>query len=46
VTELKRFDLGTSDIDRQEGEDGDNADAVEQEEASPADNGSTQNVKD
>jgi hypothetical protein len=44
ATELKRFDLGTSDVDRYEGEDGDDAD--EEEEASQADDGSTQNVED
>jgi hypothetical protein len=44
ATELERFDLGTRDVDRYEGEDGDNAD--EEEEASQADDGSTQNVED
>jgi hypothetical protein len=34
--ELYRFDLGTSDVDRYEGEDGDDADADEEEEASHA----------
>jgi hypothetical protein len=34
VTELERFDLGTSDVDGYEGEDGDDANADEQEEAS------------
>jgi len=46
ATELERFDLGTSDIDRYEGEDGDDTDADEEEEASQADDGSTQNVED
>jgi len=50
TTELERFDLGTSDFDGYEGEDGDNADADadadEEEEASQADDGSTQNVED
>jgi len=46
TTELERFDLGTSHVDGYEGEDGDNVDAVEKEEASQADNGSTQNVED
>jgi hypothetical protein len=45
-TELERFDLGTSDVDRYEGEDGDDADADEEEEALQADDGSTQNVED
>jgi hypothetical protein len=34
ATELERFDLGTSDVDGYEGEDGDNADADEEKEAS------------
>jgi len=46
ATELERFDLGTSDVDGYEAEDGDNADADEEEEASQADDGSTQNVED
>jgi hypothetical protein len=47
-TELERFDLGTSDVDRYAGEDGDDADADadEAEESSQVDNGSTQNVED
>ena len=40
-----RIDQGPSDVDRYEGEDGDDADADE-EEASQADDGSTQNVED
>jgi len=48
LTELERFDLGTSNVNRYEGEDGDNADADadEEEEASQADDGSMQNVWD
>jgi len=48
ATELKRFDLGTSDVDGYEGEDGDDADvdADEEEQASQADDVSTQNVED
>jgi hypothetical protein len=46
ATELERFDLGPSDVDGYEGEDGDDADAHEEEEALQADDGSTQNVKD
>jgi len=46
MTELERFDLRTSDVDRYEGEDGYDADAAEEEEASQADDGSTQNVEE
>jgi len=46
ATALERFDLGTSDVDRQEGNDGDNADAVEAEETSQADDGLTQTLED
>jgi hypothetical protein len=46
ATELERFYLGTSDVDRYEGEAGDNADTDEEDEASQADDGSTQNVED
>ena len=48
ATELERFNLGTSDVDGYEGEDGEDADADadEEEEASQADDGSTQNVED
>jgi hypothetical protein len=52
ATELERFDLGTSDVDGYEGEDGDDADADadadadEEEESSQVDDGSTQNVED
>jgi hypothetical protein len=34
VTDSERFDLGTSDVDRYEGEDGDDADTDEEEEVS------------
>jgi len=46
MTELEWFDLGTSDVDGYEGDDGDDAYADEEEEASQADDGSTQNVED
>jgi len=46
VTELERFDLGTSDVDGYEGEDGDAAYEDEEEEALQADDWSTQNVED
>jgi len=46
ATELERFDLGTSDVDGYEGEDGNDADADEEEEASQADDGSMHNVED
>jgi hypothetical protein len=47
ATELETFDLGTSDADGYEGEDGDDADANadEEEESSQIDDGSTQNVE-
>jgi hypothetical protein len=43
ATELLRFDLGTSDVDGYEGEDGDDADvdAAEEEKSSQVDDGST-----
>jgi hypothetical protein len=41
-----RTDLGPSDVDGYESEDGDDADADEVGEASQADDGSTQNVED
>jgi hypothetical protein len=43
-----RIDLGPSDVDGYEGEDGDHADADadEEEDASQVDDGSTQNVED
>jgi hypothetical protein len=40
MTELTRFDLGTNDVERYECEDGDNADADEEEEALHAVDGS------
>jgi len=46
ATELEWFELGTSDVDGYEGEDGNDADADQEEEASQADDGSTQNVED
>jgi hypothetical protein len=48
TTELEKFDLGTSDIDGYGGEVGDDADADadEQEDASEADDGSTQTMED
>jgi len=48
ATELGRLDLGTSDVDGFEGEDGEDADADgdEKEESSQDDDGSTQNVED
>jgi len=48
ATELERFDLGTSDVEGYEGEDGDDAeaDADEEDESSPVEDGSTQNVED
>jgi hypothetical protein len=41
-----RTDLGPSDVNGYEGEDGDDADVDEEEEASQVDDGSTQNVED
>jgi len=41
-----RTDLGTSDVYGYECEDGDDADTEKEEEASQADDGSTQNVED
>jgi hypothetical protein len=46
ATEPLRFDLETSDVDRIGGEDGDDADADEEEEASQANDGSMQSVED
>jgi len=46
ATELERFDLGTNDVDGSEGDDGDDAGGDDEEEASLADDGSTQNVED
>jgi hypothetical protein len=45
ATELERFDLGTSDVDVYEGEDGNDADANKEEEPSQAEDGSTQNLE-
>jgi len=45
ATELEWPYRGTSDVDRYEGEDGDDADVDEEEEALQADDGSTQNVE-
>ena len=46
ATEIERFDLGTSDVDEYEGDDGDDADVDEEEEASHADDGLTQTLED
>jgi len=46
ATVLERFDLGTNDVDGYQGEDGDEVDVNEEEEASQAEDGSTQNVED
>jgi len=48
ATELESFDLGTSDVDRYEGEDGNDADADadEEEESSQVEDGSTEDVED
>jgi len=48
ATGLERVNLGASDVDGYEGEDGDDADADadEEEESSPVEDGSTQNVED
>ena len=43
---MRRTDLGPSDVDAYEVEDGDDVDADYEEEASQADDGSTQNVED
>jgi len=45
-TELQRFDLGPSDVEGYECEDGDDADADEEDEASQSNDGSMKNVKD
>jgi len=45
ATELERFDLGTSHVDGYKGEDGDDADADEEQAALEADDGSTHNVE-
>jgi len=46
ATVLRWFDLGSSEVDRHEGDDGDNASEDEEEAGSQADDGSTQNVDD
>jgi len=46
ATEHARFNLGPSDVDVYDGEDGEDVDADEVEEASQADDGPTQNVED
>jgi hypothetical protein len=48
TTELQKFDLGTRDVDRYEGENGDDADADadEEQEVRQVDDGSMQNVED
>ena len=46
TTELKRLDLGTGHVDGYKGNDGDDGYADEEDKASQADDGSTQNVKD
>ena len=46
MTELERFDLATSDVNGYEGANGDDVCADEEEEASQAGAGSTQNVED
>jgi len=45
ATQLERFDLGTSDVDGYEGDDGDDAYEDDEEEASQAGDGSTQNLE-
>jgi len=45
ATELQSVDLGTSDVNRYNCEDGNDVDPDEEEEASEADDGSTQNVE-
>jgi len=46
VTDLERFDPGTVDVDRYEGEACDNAHTDEEKESSQADDGSMHNVED
>jgi len=46
ATEVERSDMGTGDVAGYVGDDGDDADADEEEEASLAYDGSTQNVED
>jgi hypothetical protein len=45
LVKFDSFDMGTSDVDGYEGEDGDNANADQEEEASLAEDGSTRNVE-
>jgi len=45
ATELERFDQGSSDVNGYAGKDGNNEDAEEEQEASQANDGSTQNVE-
>jgi hypothetical protein len=45
MTELERFDMGTGDVSRYNGEDGDDAYADEKEEESQADDGAMQNME-
>ena len=46
MTDLERFHLGTSDVDMYEREHGDDGYADEEQEASQADDGSTQTIED
>jgi hypothetical protein len=46
VTALERFDMGTRDVYRYEGEDCDDSDADAEDEALQADDGSMRNVED
>ena len=46
MTEPERTDLGTSTVDRYEGDNGDTVDADEEEEALQGDDGSIQNLED
>jgi len=46
VTELKSIDLGNSDVNGYEGEDGDYADSVKERQALQADDGSTQDLEE
>ena len=46
ATKIERFELGTHDVVGYEGDEGEQADADEEKQASTADDGSTQNVED
>jgi hypothetical protein len=46
ATELEMFDLRTSNVDWYEGDNGDNAEADKEKEASQADEGLTQTLED